>query len=154
MLLWLMACKQVWGLSQVNESHPCSVCFLAHILLKHERTLAARSGLTTFVLMNQSPWCPAACFQTPLDCSLGVGESTEGAAESNPVLTLEMLPSPLFSWLVHFPAPGNSLPISVALLPFACSLSNVLRSLCSYAVVRIRLIAICYTREEEFCFLI
>lgn len=117
-------------------------------------SLAAGSGLTTFVLMNQSPWCPASCFQTPLDCSLEVGEITEGAAESNPALTLEMLPSPLFSWLVHFPVPGNSRPVSVALLHFACSLSNVLRSLCSYAVVRIRLIPICYTREEEFCFLI
>lgn len=51
-------------------------------------------------------------------------------------------------------APGSSSPLSVALFPFECSLFNVLRSPFSYAVVRIRSIPICYSREEEFWFFI
>lgn len=50
--------------------------------------------------------------------------------------------------------PGSSSPLSVALFPFECSLFNVLRSPFSYAVVRIRSIPICHSREEEFWFLI
>lgn len=51
-------------------------------------------------------------------------------------------------------APGSSSPLSVALFPFECSLFHVLRSPFSYAVVWIRSIPICYSREEEFWFLI
>lgn len=75
---------QVWDLSQVNESHPCSVCFPTHILLKHESPFWLLGfRLITFVLTNQSPWCPASCFQTPFHCFVAVGEITEGLTEAN-----------------------------------------------------------------------
>lgn len=75
---------QVSDLSQVSESHPCSVCSPAHILLKPESPLRLLGfRLITFVLTNRSPWCPAACFQTPFNCSVAVEEITEGLTEAN-----------------------------------------------------------------------
>lgn len=83
-LLWVIACKQVRGLSQGNESHLCAVCFPAYILLKLECPLWLLSfGLTTFMLTYQLPWCLASCFQTPFNCSRGVGEITGGLTKAN-----------------------------------------------------------------------
>lgn len=93
MLLWLAACTQVWRLGQVHESQPRSVPFPAHLL----QLLSFR--LTTSVLTNQSPWCPASCFQTPFNCSMVGGGDCRGADTSKLELTLEM-----FHFLCSFPS--------------------------------------------------
>lgn len=126
MLSWLVACTQVWRLGQVHESQPRSVPFPAHLLLLQ----LLGFGLTASVLTNQSPWCPASCFQTPFNCSMVGVVIAEGLTQAN------------WSWLwkcsvsfVRFPhtfssttAPGSSHPLSVALFPFEYSLFNGLRS--------------------------
>lgn len=115
-----MSYKQVWGLSQANETHPCSLCFPAHMLLKYESPLWLLGfRLTPFVLANQSPWCPASCFKTLFSYSVRVWGITEGLTKENSNnignVTLPFLP-PLHIFQHYRSCSGRPLLVAI---PFA-----------------------------------
>lgn len=93
------------GSEPVNETHPCSLCFPAHMLLKHESPLWLLGfRFTPFVLANPSPGVSLHVSRPHLVIPWEL-EGPQKGWQKKTLVNIGNVTFSFFASLAHFPAP-------------------------------------------------